>query len=163
MEVINYTDRSVAVFGNTKPYSEPLKQAGGRFNPSLKYGNDEETRRPGWIFSKTKENDVRQLVDSLNSQPQPVATSSTSTSSNSTSSKTSQYKSVDSVDKKTFMALVTRVERLEQELKLLQQGAGIKNTSTKNESVVFDDEEDDEEQGSDEEVVVTKPVRLLRK
>jgi hypothetical protein len=159
MEVINYTDRSVAVFGNTKPYSDQLKQAGGRFNPSLKYGDDEETRRPGWIFPKTKENDIRKLVDNLNSQPQPTENTSTSSSS----SKPTYQKSVDTVDKKTFMALLTRVERLEQELKLLQKSAGIKNTSTKNESVVFDDDEEEQDEEDDEEVVVKPARRLLKK
>lgn len=158
MEIINYSDRAVAVFGNTKPYSETLKQAGGCYNPSLKYGNDEETRRPGWIFPKSKETNVKQLVDNLNSQPQP-----TPSSSSSSTSKPTYSKSVDTIDKKTFMALVTRVERLEQELKLLQQGAGIKNTNSKNESVVFEDEEDEEYVSEEEEVVVKKKGRLLRK
>jgi hypothetical protein len=59
MEVAYYTDKSIAVFGETKPWSENLKQLGGKYNPNLQ-------GRPGWIFSRTKENEVLQFVNQAN-------------------------------------------------------------------------------------------------
>jgi hypothetical protein len=44
IEIVNYTDKSFAVYGDTKSIKEQLKELGGRFNRNLK-------GRPGWIFS----------------------------------------------------------------------------------------------------------------
>lgn len=49
--VIDYSEKAIAVFGNTKEVKEILKSLGGRFNPKLKF---EEETTAGWIFSKTK-------------------------------------------------------------------------------------------------------------
>ncbi len=47
IEIIDYSDKSVAVIGDTKPIKEHLKALGGRFNYRLSCG-------PGWIFPKRK-------------------------------------------------------------------------------------------------------------
>lgn len=47
-----YTDRSVAVQGDTHKYKEDLKKLGGKYNGNLKNG-------PGWIFPKSKLNELK--------------------------------------------------------------------------------------------------------
>lgn len=56
VEIIDYSDKSVAVFGDTKPIKDTLKQLGGRFNPAL---NRDGEKCAGWVFPKTKEADLR--------------------------------------------------------------------------------------------------------
>lgn len=50
-ELVDYSEKSVAVFGETKPIKDQLKELGGRFNKFLNYGDG---KRAGWIFPKTK-------------------------------------------------------------------------------------------------------------
>jgi DNA topoisomerase I len=49
--IIDYSDKAVAVIGNTKPIMDKLKELGGRYNRFLKINGE---TKPGWIFSKTK-------------------------------------------------------------------------------------------------------------
>ena len=58
LKVIDYSDKSIAVIGDTAMYRERLKELGGRFNPVLRCG-------PGWIFSKKNREHVDAYVKSL--------------------------------------------------------------------------------------------------
>ena len=51
-QIINYSEKAIAVIGNTKSIKDQLKQLGGKFNPRLTCG-------AGWIFSKNKEHEIR--------------------------------------------------------------------------------------------------------
>lgn len=45
----DYSEKSFAVFGNTKPIKDRLKEIGGKFNPRLHpFGAERDV--PGWIF-----------------------------------------------------------------------------------------------------------------
>jgi hypothetical protein len=57
--IVDYSEKALAVFGDTKPVKDELKALGGRFNPKL---NHEGTKRAGWIFSKVREQEVRNLL-----------------------------------------------------------------------------------------------------
>ena len=59
MQAVYYTDKSIAVFGDTKPWLSNLKALGGRFNKNLN-GN------PGWIFQRSKEPDLMQFISQAN-------------------------------------------------------------------------------------------------
>lgn len=61
MEVVDYSEKAIAVFGDTKSIKDQLKELGGRFNPSLNYNGE---KRAGWIFSKKKADEVRNLMAS---------------------------------------------------------------------------------------------------
>lgn len=61
IEVVDYSEKAIAVFGDTKAIKEQLKELGGRFNPSLNYNGE---KRAGWIFSKKKADEVRNLMAS---------------------------------------------------------------------------------------------------
>lgn len=53
--VVDYSEKAIAVTGDTRAISDQLKALGGRFNPRLSCG-------AGWIFSKRKEAEVRALL-----------------------------------------------------------------------------------------------------
>lgn len=59
LEMVDYSDKAIAVFGDTKAIKEQLKELGGRFNPSLNYNGE---KRAGWIFSKKQTDKVRELL-----------------------------------------------------------------------------------------------------
>ena len=54
-EIVDYSEKALAVIGDTRSYCEQFKALGGRFNPRLSCG-------AGWIFSKRKEDELRQII-----------------------------------------------------------------------------------------------------
>jgi hypothetical protein len=77
--VENYSDKAIAVFGTITPAIEQiLTSLGGKFNPSLK--GLEDSRRPGWIFPKSKKDQVEKALYT-GVVTTPVATSATSVNS----------------------------------------------------------------------------------
>lgn len=59
LEIVDYSEKAIVVFGDTKAIKERLKELGGRFNPFLNYNGE---KRAGWIFSKEKADKVRELL-----------------------------------------------------------------------------------------------------
>lgn len=57
IEIIDYSEKSVAVVGDTKDIKDSLKEIGGVFNPRLRCG-------AGWIFSKKKTEELAELLGS---------------------------------------------------------------------------------------------------
>lgn len=60
-EVVDYSEKSFAVFGDTKPIRAQLKKAGGRYNPHLRPAGCEEPRA-GWIFAVKARAKVNKLL-----------------------------------------------------------------------------------------------------
>ncbi len=58
-EIVEYSEKSIAVFGDTKSIKEELKALGGKFNPALKNNGE---KRAGWIFPKKQADKVRALL-----------------------------------------------------------------------------------------------------
>lgn len=56
LRLVAYSDKSFAIFGDTKPRAAELAQLGGRFNSYLKVDN---VATPGWIFSNRRLNNVK--------------------------------------------------------------------------------------------------------
>lgn len=52
LQLIDYSEKALAIIGNTRDYAEKLKELGGRFNGKLKCG-------AGWVFSKKREPELR--------------------------------------------------------------------------------------------------------
>jgi hypothetical protein len=52
LQIVDYSEKAVAIIGNTRDYVEKLKELGGRFNGKLKCG-------AGWVFSKKREPELR--------------------------------------------------------------------------------------------------------
>lgn len=63
VEIVDYSEKAVAVFGDTKAIKDTLKQIGGRFNRALSHGGQ---RCAGWIFSKNREADLRAALNASN-------------------------------------------------------------------------------------------------
>jgi len=61
-DLVSYSDKAIAIFGNTKAIKEDLKAFGGRFNPFLNYNGNKSA---GWIFSKAKETQLRNFINSF--------------------------------------------------------------------------------------------------
>lgn len=59
LEIVDYSEKAIAVFGDTKAVKDQLKELGGRFNPSLNYNGE---KRAGWIFSKKQADKVKELI-----------------------------------------------------------------------------------------------------
>lgn len=55
IEVIDYSEKAIAVIGDTKPIKDLLKSLGGRFNFRLSCG-------AGWVFPKSKKEEVEKLI-----------------------------------------------------------------------------------------------------
>jgi hypothetical protein len=55
MKVSDYSDRSIVVQGDTRPYKEDMKKLGGKYNSQLKGG-------PGWVFPKTNEKEINDFI-----------------------------------------------------------------------------------------------------
>ena len=56
LQIINYSEKAIAIVGETRAIKETLKTLGGRFNRHLSCG-------AGWIFSKTKETTLREALN----------------------------------------------------------------------------------------------------
>lgn len=70
IKLVQYSDKSVAVFGDTEELKQELKKLGGRFNKNLT-DPDNGNKAAGWIFSmKKKELIEREL--SINIQEKPI-------------------------------------------------------------------------------------------
>lgn len=62
LSLIQYSDKCIAVFGDTKTIKNELKALKGRFNPSLHpFGT--ESSVPGWIFPLKAQEEVQKLVN----------------------------------------------------------------------------------------------------
>lgn len=59
LEIVDYSEKAIAVFGDTKTIKDELKKLGGKFNPALKHNGE---KRAGWIFSKKQADKVRALL-----------------------------------------------------------------------------------------------------
>ena len=55
--IVDYSDKAIAVVGDTREVKDELKRIGGRFNARLSCGS-------GWIFSKAKLPEVEALINS---------------------------------------------------------------------------------------------------
>ena len=110
ISIVNYSEKAIAVFGNTKDIKDHLAALGGKFNPSLKQ-NDE--RVPGWVFPTGKREEVKKIITAfsqgtLGEPPKKVERVS------SVSSPAETF----TISKEMFLALITRIEKLEAELEI---------------------------------------------
>lgn len=58
-QIIDYSEKAIAVFGDTKPIKDQLKDLGGRFNPYLTH---EGNKKPGWVFSKIHKEQIESFL-----------------------------------------------------------------------------------------------------
>ena len=59
--IVHYSEKAIALFGDTKAIKEHLRTLGGRFNPRLQHNSQ---RTAGWVFPLKYENDLLKLIAS---------------------------------------------------------------------------------------------------
>jgi hypothetical protein len=58
--IVDYSEKSIAVFGDTKSIKDQLAELGGRFN---KYLTQNDQKCAGWVFPKSKKSELQQLLN----------------------------------------------------------------------------------------------------
>ena len=61
--LVNYSDKAIALFGDTKAIKEQIKAIGGRFNPFL---NNNGQKEAGWILPAAKIEQAKSLLTPIN-------------------------------------------------------------------------------------------------
>ena len=69
LKAIQYTERCIAVIGDTKPLKDQLKQAGGKFNPYLKVNGSTVA---GWVFSVNRKDQIAGIIEGVTIEAQPI-------------------------------------------------------------------------------------------
>lgn len=62
LEIVDYSEKAVAVFGDTKAIKDELKSIGGKFNPRLNYNGE---KRAGWVFPKSKRETLENVLKGI--------------------------------------------------------------------------------------------------
>jgi hypothetical protein len=72
LSVSRYSEKAIAVFGNSKPYYGNLNQlGGGKWAEHIT--NKDTGVKGGWIFYNAKEKELRELIDKINKkQVEPI-------------------------------------------------------------------------------------------
>jgi hypothetical protein len=65
IQIVKYTEKSVAAIGETKAFKDAIKEVGGKWNSKLKCG-------PGWILSAKKLEDLKTALSSTPTDPSPT-------------------------------------------------------------------------------------------
>lgn len=106
-----YSEKAIVVRNTLEHHGPIMEQLGGTFNEKLRGGR-------GWIFSKFKMTQVRNIVDKLNSgqygnEYEQKSVSSVTSVATSPTQSSSPCVPVDMVSKAEFLSVVSRLERLE--------------------------------------------------
>lgn len=114
-----YTEKSIAVFGNTQPIKDKLKELGGKFNSNLR-------GQPGWIFTLSSRPRVEEYISTLPDELPVIEKTATSSKED------------------IIQSLIARIEALEAAVEGL---TGVKSKPKSKPSTVcevsFDDEEEE--------------------
>lgn len=92
IRIVDYSDKAIAVYGETRQYAEQFKEIGGYFNARLREG-------VGWIFSKKRESEVRNVlwnekIEGCMQETIPTATATSPVKSGRSQSKDSSLKNI---------------------------------------------------------------------
>lgn len=161
IRIVPYSDLSIVLIGETFSIKDKIKALGGTFNKSLSIEN---TKVPGWVFPKTKESDVEELVKTINNNK-----SYTSTASLSSSSKTVQQNDIKgpiSIDPKIthemFANLLNKYEMLEARVNYLEkQSLKTSRPATASSSKYSKKTKPDSESDESDNETVIQPDRFL--
>ncbi len=153
----DYSEKAIAVFGDTKPISERLGAIqGSKFNPCLRGVG--ENKRPGWIFPKSRRSEVEALLQSIQQEVKSGDFKLSPQTENSTKAKATTTKPSTSVDS----SVLSRIEILEAKVETLTKALGeMKSNDNHLRNHLFPKRNSwaDEEDEDEEEV---KPKGLLR-
>jgi hypothetical protein len=160
INIVNYSEKSIAVLGETKPIKEHLSAIGGKWNPSLTHNGEKVA---GWIFVTSKREEVKKILVSYSQGSLgdvPVKEKKEYVKRETSPSEGFQF------TKEMYLALVTRIEKLENELVIAKRAVGVSSSSeptrtTVKKQPVLKFTEDDADDF--EEVEEKKPMKSLFK
>lgn len=118
VRVEQYSEKSIAVFGNTQPIRDKLKELGGKFNANLR-------GQPGWIFTLSAKPKVEEYISSLPDELPIIEKSTRSTKDD------------------IIQSLIARVEALESAVESLT-GKQTKSKPKVQAEITFEDGEEQE-------------------
>ena len=158
INIVNYSEKSIAVLGETKPLREHLSAIGGKWNPSLTHNGEKVA---GWIFVTSKRDEVKKVLTSYSQ-----GTLGDAPVKKEYPTKREISPSIDfQFTKEMYLALVTRIEKLENELVIAKRAVGVSSSETPKPAIkkqpVLKFTEDDAE--DIEEVEEKKPMKRLFK
>lgn len=154
IQLVHYSEKACAVFGNTRDFKDDLKQLGGKFNMNLikrdaimsDNGRDcigeSQKTEPGWIFPMQSYDKIKTYIETGNLDLKQQNMENTSIT----------------ITRFAFDKLIDRISSLENEIKLLKQKFD-PGTNVADDTVYTVDNGGGDDDGSD------KPIRkrLLRK
>tara|TARA_B100000686_G_scaffold283222_2_gene306049 strand:+ start:3839 stop:4210 length:372 start_codon:yes stop_codon:yes gene_type:complete len=70
IQMKEYSDKSIIIFGDTKPYKDLLKELKGRYNSNLRVDGE---KAPGWIFSKKHKEKLEKLIQHIKGPQYQIA------------------------------------------------------------------------------------------
>ena len=157
INIVNYSEKSIAVLGETKPIKEHLSALGGKWNPSLTHNGEKVA---GWIFVTSKRDEVKKVLTSYSQGTLGDAPVKKEYVKRETSPSTNDFQ----FTKEMYLALVTRIEKLENELIIAKRAVGVSFSSeskpVKKQPVLKFTEDDTDDF---EEVEEKKPIKSLFK
>lgn len=59
-EIVDYSEKAIALFGDTKEIKDLLKAMDGKFNPRLSHKGEKQA---GWIFQKSKREELQNIIN----------------------------------------------------------------------------------------------------
>ncbi len=59
-EIVDYSEKAIALFGDTRAIKDLLSAMGGKFNPRLTHNNEKQA---GWIFSRIKKSELETVLN----------------------------------------------------------------------------------------------------
>ncbi len=59
-EIVDYSPKAIALFGDTKSIKDLLKAIGGKFNPRLTHNGE---KKAGWIFQQSKRDELETIIN----------------------------------------------------------------------------------------------------
>lgn len=168
LNIVQYTEKSFVVRGNTTENKEQLKTIGGKYNALLKGG-------PGWIFPNFLKKNVEEYIRSGSVCSNKKNTEGEDNEKSDDKKYTKNYSSYSSSSSYNNLDLTKRVEVLEEQVKFLMNKLNLQyketkeTTKEKEKKVVKDNkykqevEEDEElEEELEEEVEVPRKSFLTK-
>ena len=123
-EIVDYTDKAIAVFGDVKKYDSEFLRLDGKYNEKLKYQGGQAT---GFIFPKFKKPQVQELVRKLKVMETSGSIIETEDRKSDKSTINTSRNNEDNVvlSREQFMNLVSTLNRLEQDVAFLKRQIGV--------------------------------------
>ena len=68
LTILEYSEKSFVLVGDTKQYKEEIKELGGKWNPNIDLGAEGLTK--GWIFSNKIVDKIKEWIDDISKRPE---------------------------------------------------------------------------------------------